>query len=139
MKMKLFFSMVVLWAAACSPTKPTTKTEAPASDFGGAYLIAHGDSSFSIGWGKQRDSCWWVDKTDTIEVEYVVLVQPDGLLCRSKPNRVVHQYKFQQCDWSSWTISGRFPRMEDRYFIDGKLVELFMYRTKYGWSEGASQ
>jgi len=86
-----------------------------------------------------KDSCWWQPRTDTVKVDFVITVDENGFVKKQKTDFIIHQYEEKKCE--GFGISFYTPNRNDTFLLNGKSVEVLLYRpkNKYGVLVGNSR
>ena len=78
-----------------------------------------------------KDSTWMEERTDTIKAEWVLVANERGFVRKLWRKEVVYTYTIIR--HSSGWISFNEKRLWERYFINGKLVDIIAYKRLDGW------
>jgi hypothetical protein len=87
-----------------------------------------------------KDSCWWSNKIDTIQTDFVIIVDENNFVKKQRADFIVHKYENKDCQYLQVGFWAQITR-NDVYLLDGKPVEVLLYRPKnqYGVLVGNSQ
>ena len=87
-----------------------------------------------------KDSCWWTKRIDTMQVDFVITVDENNFVKKQKADFMIHKYELKDCKYSA---NGLYfsPKRNDIFLLDGKPVEVLLYRPKnqYGILVGNSR
>lgn len=79
-------------------------------------------------WKVAADSCWWEKRSDTIQTDFVIIVDENNFVKKQKVDFIVHEYETQKC--KGFVISFLTPNRNDIFLLDNKPVEVLLYRPK---------
>jgi len=87
-----------------------------------------------------KDSCWWTNKVDTIQTDFVITVDENNFVKKQRTDFIVHIYEIKDCQYSAMRLWPGNTR-NDIYLLNGKSVEVLLYRPKnqYGVLVGNSR
>jgi hypothetical protein len=79
-------------------------------------------------WKVAADSCWWEKRIDTIQTDFVIIVDENNFVKKQKVDFIVHEYETQKC--KGFVILFLTPNRNDIFLLDNKPVEVLLYRPK---------
>jgi hypothetical protein len=127
----LLLAILLLSAVCCQGQITTDSTWKVATD---------SSINLSNSLGYLKDSCWWTTKVDTIQTDFVITVDENNFVKKQRTDFIIHKYEKKDCQYSVFGFWAQNLR-NDIYLLDGKPVEVLLYRPKnqYGVLVGNSR
>jgi len=133
-RLPLLLAILLLSAVFCQAQITTDSTW--------KQLATDSSIKFSTGLGSfsMKDSCWWTPKVDTIQTDFVITVDENNFVKKQRTDFIIHKYERKDCQYSVMGFWAQNTR-NDIYLLDGKSVEVLLYRPKnqYGVLVGNSR
>lgn len=74
-----------------------------------------------------KDSCSWVQKVDSIKVDFAIVVDSNGFVRKQKVDLLVRRYEAKECGY--WAMLN--PQVQnDVFMLNGVPVEVLLYKPK---------
>lgn len=80
---------------------------------------------------KMEHSCQWVQKVDSIKVDYVFTADSSGLMRKHKVDVVVRRYEAEECNYIAFY---RQKVRNEVWLLNNVPVDVVHFRRKDGWS-----
>lgn len=74
-----------------------------------------------------KDSCSWVQKVDSIKVDFAITVDSNGFVRKQKADLLVRRYEAEQC---RYMMTFYKPVQNEVFMLNGVPVEVLMYKPK---------
>lgn len=76
-----------------------------------------------------KDSCWWVNKIDTIKTEFVILIDENNFVKKQRADFIVHKYEIEECQYRT---NGFYmqPKRNEVMLLNNLPVEILLYKSK---------
>lgn len=116
MKFRLFFLSIFV-ASFCNAQKQKDTSGLIA---GTAFSV---DTTFA---SYLKDSCWSEHHIDTIQVDFVIIVDKNNFVKKERVPFIVDKYDIKNCKMTIWD----YRKLNETFLLNGKPTEVLLYRRK---------
>ena len=89
-------------------------------------LYMHLDTSYFSSSTLIKDSCWWVTHTDTVKVDFVIIVDENNFVKKQKADYIIRKFDVKECTGINWYT----PNRNEVFLLKNKPIEVLLYKPK---------